>query len=204
MRVGLSLAGVAVLASTSACSLGDRAGDTAVDRTRAESRVSVDGDEDRLIADVTNRAGISPGEAEVFLADQDRFGEIVGQMRARFPEQFADSEVLWSPKPGFAVTFVDGVPAEARELVTGLSYYVALHGDGRASEASLEQLRNRIWHLLNAQGVTRESTGVDPVRGVVEVVVPPGFEPESDTLRGLLEDPRVQLTEQHLADDGYE
>lgn len=95
----------------------------------------------------------------------------------------------WSPKLGFAVTFVDGVPAEARELVTGLSYDVALHGDGQASEASLAQLRNRIWHLLNEQGVTRESTGVDPVRGIVEIVVPPGFEPESDILRGLLEDP---------------
>lgn len=204
MRLGLSLAVAALLASTTACALGSSDGDTGVDRTRAESRALVNEDEDRLIAEVADRAGISLAEAEVFLADQDRFGEIVGQMRARFPEQFADSEVLWSPEPGFAVTFVDGVPAEARELVTGLSYDVTLHADGQASEASLEQLRKRIWHLLNAQGVTRESTGVDPVRGIVEVVVPPDFEPKSDILRGLLEDPRVQLTEQDLTDDARE
>jgi len=46
-----------------------------------------------------------------------------------------------------------------------------------------------------AEGLKDHATGTDEERGMVTVTLPAGFEPSSATLRELLKDPRVDVTE---------
>jgi len=64
--------------------------------------------------------GVSVEEAQVFLAEQDRFGRIVGRLRGRYPERFAHAAVRYTP-PSFLVRFVGGVPTGVEEAFAGLS-----------------------------------------------------------------------------------
>lgn len=51
--------------------------------------------------------GVSVEEAELFLAEQSRFGRVVGKLRDRYPDRFAHASVLHDP-PSFLVRFVGG------------------------------------------------------------------------------------------------
>lgn len=135
--------------------------------------------------ELAGNMGVSVEEAQVFLAELDRFGRIVGRLRDRYPEHFAHAEVRYTP-PSFLVRFVGDVPPGVEEAFAGLSYPVWLSGDGVVSEVELERLQDRIWKLLMAEGITNHMTAADTDKGLVRITIPAGFVPSSDALRDLL------------------
>jgi len=142
---------------------------------------------------LAEQLGISVEEAGAFLAAQERFGRIVGGLRERHLDRFADARVLYDP-PSFLVRFVGGVPEDVDEAFAGVSYPVQVVGDGRVSEVALEALSHRIGELLMAEGLANYSLGPDTEHGVVGVTVPMGYAPSSSVLQALFGDPNVVVT----------
>jgi len=133
-------------------------------------------------------------EARVFIAEQQQFGRIVGDLRDRYPTRFAHAAVRYNP-PSFLVRFVGAVPEGIDQAFAELTYPVELCVDGTVSEAELRLLQNQIWELLMAEGITNHATVADTEHGQVAVTIRAGFTPTSETLREFLASPSVRVSE---------